>query len=55
MDCRASGRPAAMRYGLALVSVAVAAGLAQLYLRFHLPFAFNSFSAIRDIDHTRHS
>src|SRR5260370_19338788 len=40
-------RPAthtAMRYGLALVSVAAAAGLAQLFLHFHLPLAFNAFA-----------
>src|SRR5258708_32663447 len=35
---------AAMRYGLALVSVAAAAGLAQLFLYFHLPLAFNAFA-----------
>jgi PAS domain S-box-containing protein len=33
-----------MRYGLALVSVAVAAGLTQLFLYFHLPLAFNAFA-----------
>jgi C4-dicarboxylate-specific signal transduction histidine kinase len=35
---------AAMRYGLALVSVAASAGLAQLFLYFHLPLAFNAFA-----------
>ena len=34
----------AMRYGLALVSVAVAGGLTQLFLHFHLPLAFNAFA-----------
>jgi C4-dicarboxylate-specific signal transduction histidine kinase len=33
-----------MRYGLALLSVAAAAGLAQLFLHFHLPLAFNAFA-----------
>jgi C4-dicarboxylate-specific signal transduction histidine kinase len=40
-------RPAAsppIRYGLALVSVAAAAGLTQLFLHFHLPLAFNAFA-----------
>src|ERR1700719_102417 len=40
-------RPAAStttRYGLALFSVAVAAGMAQLFLYFHLPLAFNAFA-----------
>ena len=40
-------RPAAsgtMRYGLALLSVAAASGLAQLFLYFHLPLAFNAFA-----------
>jgi C4-dicarboxylate-specific signal transduction histidine kinase len=40
-------RPAAspaIRYGLALVSVAAAAGLTQLFLYFHLPLAFNAFA-----------
>src|SRR6202166_471584 len=40
-------RPAAspaIRYGLALVSVAAAAGLTQLFLYFHLPVAFNAFA-----------
>ncbi len=35
---------AAMRYGLALVSVAAAAGLARVFLYFHLPLAFNAFA-----------
>jgi C4-dicarboxylate-specific signal transduction histidine kinase len=35
---------AAIRYGLALVSVAAAAGLTQLFLYFHLPLAFNAFA-----------
>ena len=35
---------AVMRYGLALVSVAGAAGLAQMFLYFHLPLAFNAFA-----------
>jgi PAS domain S-box-containing protein len=35
---------AAMRYGLALVSVAVSSGLAQLLLYFHLPLAFNALA-----------
>ena len=34
----------AIRYGLALVSVAAAAGLTQLFLHFHLPLAFNAFA-----------
>src|ERR1700684_2047845 len=34
----------AIRYGLALVSVAVAGGLTQLFLHFHLPLAFNAFA-----------
>jgi PAS domain S-box-containing protein len=38
-----SGRPA-MGYGLALVSVAVSAGLTQLFLHFHLPLAFSAFA-----------
>ena len=33
-----------MRYGLAAVSVAAAAGLAQIFLHFHLPLAFNAFA-----------
>src|ERR1700692_1826349 len=33
-----------MRYGLALVSVAAATGLAQLLLYFHLALAFNAFA-----------
>jgi PAS domain S-box-containing protein len=40
-------RPAtsvALRYGLALVSVAAAAGLTQAFLHFHLPLAFNAFA-----------
>jgi PAS domain S-box-containing protein len=40
-------RPAAsatVRYGLALFSVAAAAALAQLFLYFHLPLAFNAFA-----------
>lgn len=35
---------AAIRYGLALVSVAAAAGLTRLFLYFHLPLAFNAFA-----------
>ena len=35
---------AAIRYGLAMVSVAAAAGLTQLFLYFHLPLAFNAFA-----------
>ena len=35
---------AAIRYGLALVSVGAAAGLAQLFLDFHLPLAFTAFA-----------
>lgn len=35
---------AAMRYGLALVSVAAAAGLTQLFLYFHLPLVFNALA-----------
>jgi PAS domain S-box-containing protein len=38
-----SARPA-LGYGLALVSVVVAAGLTQLFLYFHLPLAFNAFA-----------
>jgi PAS domain S-box-containing protein len=38
-----SGRPA-VGYGLALVSVAVSAGLTQLFLHFHLPLAFSAFA-----------
>jgi PAS domain S-box-containing protein len=34
----------AVRYGLAVVSVAVAAGLAQAFLYFHLPLAFSAFA-----------
>src|ERR1700751_4835480 len=34
----------AMRYGLALLSVAAAAGLTQVFLHFHLPLAFNAFA-----------
>jgi len=40
-------RPAAsagVRYGLALISVAAAAGMAQLFLHFHLALAFNGFA-----------
>jgi C4-dicarboxylate-specific signal transduction histidine kinase len=39
-------RPAASaaRYGLALLSVAAAAGLARAFLYFHLPLAFNAFA-----------
>jgi PAS domain S-box-containing protein len=37
-----SARPA-IGYGLALVSVAVAVGLTQVLLHFHLPLAFNAF------------
>jgi C4-dicarboxylate-specific signal transduction histidine kinase len=35
---------AAIRYGLAMVSVAAAAGLTRLFLYFHLPLAFNAFA-----------
>src|ERR1700686_3501733 len=35
---------ATMRYGLALFSVAAAAGMAQLFLYVHLPLAFNAFA-----------
>ena len=35
---------AAVRYGLAFVSVGAAAGLAQLFLDFHLPLAFSAFA-----------
>jgi K+-sensing histidine kinase KdpD len=35
---------AAIRYGFALVSVATAAGLTQLFLYFHLPLAFTAFA-----------
>jgi PAS domain S-box-containing protein len=35
---------AAIRYGLALVSVAAAAGLTRLFLYLHLPLAFNAFA-----------
>ena len=35
---------AAMCYGLAVVSVAAAAGLTQLFLHFHLPLAFSAFA-----------
>jgi len=38
-----SARPA-VGYGLALVSVAAAAGLTQLLLHFHLPLTFNAFA-----------
>jgi len=38
-----SGRPT-VGYGLALVSVAVSAGLTQLFLYFHLPLAFSAFA-----------
>jgi C4-dicarboxylate-specific signal transduction histidine kinase len=38
-----SARPA-VGYGLALVSVAAAAGMTQVFLYFHLPLAFNSFA-----------
>src|ERR1700681_3895632 len=34
----------AVRYGLAWVSVAGAAGLAYVFLYFHLPLAFNAFA-----------
>jgi PAS domain S-box-containing protein len=34
----------AVGYGLALVSVAAAAGLTELFLYFHLPLAFNAFA-----------
>src|SRR5580692_3476465 len=33
-----------VRYGLAVVPVAVAAGLAQAFLYFHLPLAFSAFA-----------
>ncbi|HEY6767877.1 MAG TPA: ATP-binding protein [Candidatus Sulfotelmatobacter sp.] len=42
-----TARPAAsasMRYGLALLSVAAAAGLTQLFLYFRLPLAFNALA-----------
>src|SRR5260370_20327475 len=35
---------AALRYGLALVSLAAALGLAQTFLRFHLPQPFTAFA-----------
>src|ERR1700688_1765863 len=35
---------AAIRYGLAMVSVAAAGGLTRLFLYFHLPLAFNAFA-----------
>lgn len=35
---------AVMRYGLAFFTVATAAGLAELFLYFHLPLAFNAFA-----------
>jgi len=38
-----SERPA-LSYGLALVSVAAAAGLTKVFLYFHLPLAFNAFA-----------
>src|ERR1022692_1579181 len=38
-----SARPA-LSYGLALVSVAAAAGLTKVFLYFHLPLAFNAFA-----------
>src|ERR1700758_88661 len=34
----------AMRYGLALLSVAAAAGLTQVFLHFHFPLAFAAFA-----------
>src|SRR5260370_41005100 len=34
----------ALRYGLALVSLAVALGLAQTFLHFHLPQPFTAFA-----------
>ena len=34
----------ALRYGLALISVAVAAGLARAFLHFHLPQPFAAFA-----------
>lgn len=40
----ATAAPAAMRYGLALVSVAAAARLAQLFLDFRLPLTFSAFA-----------
>ena len=40
---RSTASPA-MHYALALFSVAAAAGLAQLFLYFHLPLAFNAFA-----------
>jgi len=36
--------PFVVRYGVAVVSVAVAAGLAQAFLFFHLPLAFSAFA-----------
>lgn len=33
-----------MRYGLAFITVAAAAGFAELFLYFHLPLAFNAFA-----------
>lgn len=36
--------PATMRYGLAVLLVTAAAGMAQLFLYFHLPLAFNAFA-----------
>jgi C4-dicarboxylate-specific signal transduction histidine kinase len=38
-----SARPV-VGYGLALVSVAAAAGMTEVFLHFHLPLAFNSFA-----------
>ena len=35
---------AAIRYGLASVSVVAAAGMTKLFLYFHLPLAFNAFA-----------
>jgi hypothetical protein len=35
---------AALRYGLALVSIAAAFGLAQIFLHFHLPQPFAAFA-----------
>jgi PAS domain S-box-containing protein len=37
-------RPLALRYGLALISVAVAAGLAGAFVHFHLPQPFAAFA-----------
>ena len=39
-----AARSVAIRYGLAVVSVASAAGLAQVFVHFHLPLLFNVFA-----------